>query len=241
MGMTNHRLAALSLVLLAILALQTGCKSQPAQAEPLPTADTATQPAAPVLTAPLLAFREESRPYRVTLGPRKGQTLTAALTDQGDGRWRYELENTREVFLIRNDADGTLVTRETDQEEKVEVLYEPALQMLPPEMTPGVPVTNEVKMTVRNLADGKVRDQGTCELTCEYIGTRVVSSLNGDVEAHVIRTTRRIKLNLAQVEVKIENAYLPDVGTIVERFWRDTRALGLFSVKTSEELQRVDW
>jgi hypothetical protein len=238
-GMPTSRGAIVSVVLgLALAAV--GCKSKP-RVEDEPQRSAATQPAfaEPVRTAPLLAFRQEPRRFVVTLGPRKGQILASTLTEAGGGRWRFDLENTRTVYLQQTDS-GTYVEREIDVEEQVEVLYEPALQMVPDTLTPGRPQSNEVTMIVRNLADGRERDRGSCSLTCEYVGTRAVDTPAGEFEAHVVRATRNIDLKLAKVTVEIETAYVMNEGTFVELIHRDTKALGLFSIKTEEELRRQD-
>jgi hypothetical protein len=132
------------------------------------------------------------------------------------------------------------VEREIDMTERVEVTYEPALQMLPARLTRGEPVSNTVTMTIRNLADGKVRDQGTCELTCEHIGIETVQTPAGDFEAHIVQATRRIDLALAKVLVDVEESYAVGVGTVVETIRRDTKALGLFSIKSEEEIRRLE-
>jgi hypothetical protein len=239
MGMSIPRFVA-NCVIVGLLILVAGCATEKKEHErPRVSADTQPAAAAVVETAPLLAFEEGERRFVATLGSQKGQTLVSTLKHDGDGRWRYDLEGSRTVYL-RQDDTGTYVEREIDMTEKVEVTYEPALQMLPAQLTRGEPVSNTVRMTVRNLADGKVRDQGTCELTCEFVGVETVQTPAGDFEAHIVHATRRIDLALAKVLVEVEESYAVGVGTVVETIRRDTKALGLFSIKSEEEVRRLE-
>lgn len=191
-----------------------------------------TRPGQTFTALDLQPLREGTWLFEVTEGPRTGRELTATIQSDGPNRWRYELEDTRVVFLEVNADGGIVVPREQDLEENVEVTYTPALVMLPGKFTVGEPHKDECGVAITNLKTGEIRDRGRCAYTRELIGPAA-----GMPNAWLVRGTRHLDLGLATADIVIETTYIPGQGTETERVEQKTRPLGLFTIKKVEALK----
>jgi hypothetical protein len=236
----HKRILAATLTCLAL----TGCATAPKPAPPITATPSSPgtqgeplKPGTAVTAMQLEKLHPLTRVFAVDLGPRSGKTLRATIESTGRNQWRYTLEDSREVDLVLADDGSIQVPRETDVDEQVEILYEPALRLLPPRLVLGEPFEGESHMTVKNLKDGKLRDQGTVAYRVELTGQRKVATPAGEFDAYIVNSERRIKLGMASVDVAIMTAYAPDGGTVAESITQTTKALGLLGGTKQEVLK----
>lgn len=184
-------------------------------------------------------FTLESRQVRFerSVGGRT-QEVTFEMSPH-DAGWIWAAEDLRAVQLLPDEDGDIAIAREFEPGEDSDVRYDPALLMLPATLEPNQPATAESRMTVLNAKGDATRAKGTCHVTVELLGRREVEAPAGRFDCVVLRTTRRIKLDLAEVEVEIHSAYAPGTGLIRQTIDRRTRALGLFGGTTREQLQRL--
>ncbi len=152
--------------------------------------------------------------------------------------WNQMTETLGEsIYRIGPNGSIRLVA-DNDSAEEVEVRYDPPMHARPPQTTLGSRASAKSTMTVYNL-DGSVRDKGTCEYTVESLGTRKVETPAGMFDTVVVRTTRKIDLKLATVQVVIDTAIAPGVGMVAENVRQNIRALGLFPIIKTHTLKLV--
>jgi DUF3108-like len=227
---------------LAALAL-AGCQAQPKAPPTYPfgpfTAEdiVAHLPDRAYTAAELFPLRAWSGEYVVSSPPEAEPAPAPFQLEPAEGgRWRWQFPGDHEVHLTK-DADGSLlIAADVDFTQAAHVDYDPPLRRLPATLKPGEAYEGESKMVVKHTANGAVRDQGTCAYKVELIESRAVDTPAGRFDAAIVRMTRSIKLNLAQVEVTIVTAYAPGVGVVAEYVDRNTKALGLFTIQSREKL-----
>lgn len=197
--------------------------------------ESGLQPAAPINVRDLLQLRAREEPMAITQGKLEGERTVLQVIPAGKDGWtlRDPKGTTTHVYL---NADGdVLATSEEDVEENVIVEYEPALRLLPATLVQGQPVTDSSHMFVYNRKTKKLRDQGTIDVEIELMGRQHMQTPAGEMAVNVVRTTRRIRLNLAEATVTTYAAYAPGRGLVAERVEQNTKAIGIFSgTKTSE-------
>lgn len=172
----------------------------------------------------------------------KEKRVTFELAKVDAQTWTWAAEDFRVTTLSIDDDGGIRIKSDIEFDEDADARYAPPLPMLPAKLEPDKPVTAESKMTVYDANGKKIKAKGTCRVTIELLGKRSVDTPIGPIECYVIRTTRKIDLDLANVEVVIHNAYAPALGKgkgsglVRQAFERHTKALGLLGGKTAEEL-----
>lgn len=188
------------------------------------------------LAKDLLPLVPRSVMFVVTEGKELGKQLTHTVAQTAKG-WEMSTQDVSVVRLHIDDKGDLLVTEEEDLDENVLVVYEPALRALPAKLVAGQPSTQTVHMTVFNRRTHKVRDEGSCEITVEFVATRPVQTPAGSITATVVKTTRHIRLGLAEATVTMHSAYQAGQGVIVDRVEQHTRAVGLFTMNKTQELR----
>lgn len=204
---------------------------------PAPAAATPASSQSPsTLAKDLLPLAPRSVKFVVTEGKDVGKSLTHTIAQTAKG-WEMSTQDVSVVRLHIDDKGDLLVTEEEDLDENVLVVYQPALRALPANLVAGQPSKQSVHMTVFNRRTHKVRDEGSCEITVEFVATRPVQTPAGAITATVVKTTRHIKLGLAEATVTMHSAYQAGQGVIVDRVEQHTRAVGLFTMNKTLELR----
>lgn len=224
-----------------VLLLLVGCESR----QPVPMATPTQGPNAPsrpeispVAALTIYPLTPARHTHQHTEGKRKGQTFTWRMTRGPDGTWIDEDEGAH-TMVVREKDGAIFVIREEDTEENVRIEYDPPLELLPARLEVGKPRETTCRMTVFDRTTGKEREQGECVHVVEFLGRRGLATAAGEVEVCRTRAVRRMALKLAQVEVVIEIDAAPGQGKLRSRIERNTKPLGLFSVKSVEEVKRL--
>ncbi len=219
-----------------------GCQSEPVAAPPVPRTPPAVdgpirKEVGPVAAIDIYPLQAAKQTHHYVDGRRKGQIFTWRFERGTDNTWN-DVDEGMHTMVIREKDGAILVVREEDSDEKVRIEYDPPLELLPAKLEVGKPRETKCRMSVYDLATGNLREEGDCVHVVEYLGRQKRRIAAGEVDACRTRAVRRMQLKLAQVEVVIEVAAVPGQGKIWSRIERDTRALGLFSVKSAEEMNR---
>lgn len=237
--MTHRPLYARLIMLAAVTAIATGCASTPATTtatvEPPQTLNTS---AGPITSSRVMPARAATFAWKVIKGPHEGQTLEGGIESTGGSTFRLTVSDLRIVDMTHNDKGEWLLPRECDLGEKVEVLYDPPLLMLPHTLSttePTQPAT--VKMTVRHLDGGGERDKGECTYTVALLGTQRVTTPAGVFDAYIVRTVRRLNLGLAKGTVTVDTAYAVERGIVIERVTENLKAVGFITMKKESEFR----
>ncbi len=220
-----------------VLGVMCGCASRPAAAPPLSDHPLALPEVGPIATAMLYPLITQHTEVEYVADNHPPRLLRQTLESTGPNRWRAVLESLRVVYLRRADDGSILIEREDELNENVSVRYDPPLVMLPAQLTASQPTQGKARMTVTNLHDGAAKDHGWCAYRVELLGTQILETPTGPMEAIIVQTQRRIDLQLAEVRVTSEAAYVPNRGWVAEQIDRWTKPLRLFEVHHHEQLR----
>ncbi len=158
---------------------------------------------------------------------------------KGDDLWRLTLENKAATFF-QPDPDGNImIPCEDDLGENVEMTYTPALKMLPGQWPKGLVVEGDVKMLVKNIKTGGVREKGHCKYRVELLGRQRVSTPAGDFDTYLVRETRHIFLQMAKADSICDTWYVAEKGDVKEHTKERTKVFGLFGGWHVEDCQLV--
>lgn len=208
---------------------------------PIDSEKLTLSPAPPINAARLYPLARHEGQISIQGGNRPAQTHHYSLDNtDGNDNWRINLKDTRTTYLQQTANGAIQVTREDEHHEGVWVTYDPPMVLLPARVAMDSPIKQRTRMTVHNLTNGSRRDQGWCTYQVELLGRRTANTPMGLKEVYVMRTTRHIELQLADVQVVSETTYLPDVGWLSERIDRVTKPMRLFEVHQTESLQLLD-
>lgn len=174
-------------------------------------------------------------------GNRPAQTHRYRLDNtEGNDNWHITLQGVRATTLQQTPNGAIQITREDEHNEGVWVTYDPPMVLLPARVAMDSPIEHRTRMTVHNRTNGSLRDQGWCTYQIELLGRKTTNTPMGLKEVYVMRTTRQIELQLADVQVVSETTYLPGVGWLSERINRITKPMRLFEVHQTESLQLLN-
>ncbi len=191
----------------------------------------------PIASTQLYPLSRRAGSIDRTVGTRSPTTIRYRLDPTGKKQWRLTLETVRVVHLQQADDGSLLITEEEELAEDVSVTYTPPIVMLPVHLSMNQPINQETHMTVRKRKGGAIQDQGRCRYHTELLGSKAVVTPTGTFNAWIVRTRRNIELQMAQVAVTSDTAYVPGRGWVLERITRVTRPMNLFEVTQTEALQ----
>lgn len=238
MRTTPRRKAAAFALLPAAIALATGCAAPTRTPDqPPPAADTSAE--LTVDAADLLPLTPRSRTFIHRSGGDESR-WTFTLEPVDDTTFAWTALEQRRTLLRRGDEGGIVIPEETEWADNSHVQYDPPIPLLPPTLRTGEPVEAEAAMTVLDRASGNRRAAGNVTVSIELLGERQVQTPAGPFDALVIRSQRRIRLDLASVDVTIDAAYAPGIGMVRQTIERRTRALGLFGGTKTETLELAE-
>lgn len=132
--------------------------------------------------------------------------------------------------------EGLFLAEQLDHVERVEVVFEPPMLLIPSVMSPGDRHEQALHMTVHPLGNRKrVRAEGPARSIVEYLGQDRIDRSGGQISAALIRHHLTATLGAANVNNTTDQWLLPirDHGAesawslIAERRTEQTRVLGL--------------
>jgi hypothetical protein len=137
----------------------------------------------------------------------------------------------REVHLTIDASGYIAVTEEIDRADKVEVVYTPALVLVPDKLpaksSGNAGYTQEVKMVVHPLGDrSKIKTHGTATNEIVFEGDEPLITGVGAYTAHRITATVTARLSAATTTDITEQWLIDDIGIAAERNHEETRVLG---------------
>ena len=179
----------------------------------------------------LYPLKESSGAYWVKSGRKPEGEVAYRLEMGDDGQWSMTLNDMHMTYLRRRKDGATMVPREDDLGEHIEIDYEPVMQLVPGTWENGPVVEGTATMTVKNIRTGLVREKGTCVYRIELVGKQKVHTPAGDFEALVVRQTRHIRLSLAKSDVVMTSWYAPGRGAVAEHIETTTKAFGFIGGK----------
>ena len=94
-------------------------------------------------------------------------------------------------------------------------------------------------MTVLNLPDGRVRDDGEVRYTVELLGRQQIRTQTGQYDAYVLAMKRQIQLLSASSTVSIRAAYAPGKGLVAEHVVRDVKIPGIINLRQEHWRRRT--
>lgn len=232
------------LALMFLMMLIAGCQSMP----PLHPTDQLADPAAlngeatAISPAELLPLKPNHGFYRLHPSDEQDQDLPFHWTPDPDHQelWRQEIQQ-HTITWMKRLADGSMaIVREDDLQEEVSIEYEPALVVLPANLSTASH-QGQTQMTVRDLDDRRLKAAGECQYQVHWLGRQKLQTYGGIIDCHLIRVHRMIRLPIARVNVDVITAYQTGHGQIAERVVQTTQALGFFGSQETSELRLVRW
>lgn len=154
----------------------------------------------------------------------------------GEGRYvqrRWSIGNgertlLREQRLIAQDDGAVLLQEEINHAEKVEVVFIPALMVVPARLTPGPADPQKVRMVVHPLGDrSRTRARGAVEQSMTIGAPVRVRTPAGEFDAWPLTSTFRADLGASKVMNETELWLAAGIGIIAERRRERTTALGI--------------
>jgi len=193
----------------------------------------------PITAAQLYPMTPHSGVIGRRIGDHARQVLSYHLAHHEMDQWEWSLEGVRQIKLLQDPNGAIRIATETESAESVRVEYDPPLVMLPERLEMAHPIEQKSRMTVKNMSNGEVRDQGWCTIQIQLLGRSTVTTPSGIYRAVVVQTQRHIELQMALVQVTSITAYVPGVGQVSQQIHRVTRPLRLFEIEQTEELDSI--
>ncbi|MCC5830620.1 MAG: hypothetical protein JJU36_14330 [Phycisphaeraceae bacterium] len=164
------------------------------------------------------------------------ELVISMTADSEPGTYRARVGDRYESVLRVDDSGDLVAVVEIDRQENARVAYEPAIPVLLARMKVGEVVEGEVRMTIRDLRRGTVRQRGTCRWELELLGETVVATPAGVMEAWIVRTRRTADFGAAGFELVQHEAYVPGLGRVASHSVRRIRVLATWLGPRTEEL-----
>lgn len=220
----------------------TARPAPPTAAGPIAVQKAAPAPAAPLAAERFTANTARELVYDAAGGERSGTTIVLqdALPDchcAGRSWWvrYYDGAKTGEPFRevhLTIDASGYIAqTEEIDRLDGVEVVYSPALVLvpdrLPAKASGDAAYEQEVRMVVHPLGDrSRVRTHGTATNRITFEGDERIVTGVGTFRAHRLTSVVTASLTVANT-VSVSEQWLVDgIGVVVQRDREETRVMG---------------
>jgi len=217
-------------IVLLVLGLLPACRSQPAAGRAETQAEL--RATGPIAAEELSRGREVNTTATLRVGEGAAKKVEYRVREE-EGRWVVEIPGVRETVIEgRNGAQ--YVVSEKEYSESVATRYSPPLLLLPARLDMAEPAKGESQVTVTGL-DGKPRESGSVTCTVRLLGQQRMRT-GGEAEVYVVEAVRKMKLKLAEAEVRITWRYRPGRGLVEQEVDRQTRVLGLIPTRKSEEL-----
>ncbi len=199
-------------------------------------------PAAPLAAEKFTAHTARQMTYDEQRGDRSGAVIVLqdALPDchcAGKSWWVRFYDNDtkstprREVHLTI-DASGYIAqTEEIDRVDKVEVVYSPALVLVPDKLpaksSGNASYWQEVKMVVHPLGDrSRIKTQGTARNEITFEGDEQIVTGVGAQTAHRLARTVTATLTAATTVDTTEQWLVDGIGIVMRRDREETRVMG---------------
>jgi hypothetical protein len=122
------------------------------------------------------------------------------------------------------------IAEEFNRDESVEVVFEPAMVVMPRDLAPGTPFTQDFDVKVYPGGKGRtmLKSSGPGSHTIELTGLwRVTLAGDGQVEARGVRSVFRADFSPAKVVNTTEQWFVDGVGVIAERRHERTTVFGV--------------
>jgi hypothetical protein len=176
--------------------------------------------------------------YRITSGPRSGQTEVESLalinaTARGE-TWKRTIGQESTLFIREVSGSGLVLPSQVTHAYEALVYFEPPLSYLIVGLQPGETRTFDGRMDVYSAKNPAVRwYTGRIRATTVYTGVYRITTPAGVFHAALIKTEYHIDI-FAVVSVKdtLYTFYAEGVGKVAEAEHRRIAAMGLFNSDT---------
>ena len=175
--------------------------------------------------------------YLVTEGPEKGKQVPFTFEPHGD-QWVLTKDEMARHELHRDRQGNLLVDRETDFREGRQIEYNPPIMLLPSTVDSRTSVTGTTRVIVRNTRGSSVKYRGSCHWQLDFIGLGSIDMPGGTLPVYRLRTTREIRLSLAQISMTIDFEYVRGIGMVATGIDQVIHSLGLFTQRNLWHLEQ---
>ncbi|MBL4701104.1 MAG: hypothetical protein JKX85_07585 [Phycisphaeraceae bacterium] len=194
----------------------------------------------PVTVKALLGPLVNNQPFNVTRGLLAGkQWKMFHVQGESVDEHIVRFEDQGLSHLKVNRDQSVVVLAEEDYVHWAKVVYDPPIMVIPADLVHHQPQVMTSKMTVYSLRTKAQRDKGTCTVRVEVLGKQRLHLSGRVYHAIVIKTTRELKLGLAQGTVTIYDYYAPSVGLVAYRIERKLITMGFIPMNSVIEVQRA--
>lgn len=182
---------------------------------------------------PLGVQRLRFAPWEAGSNARLCLTISAAESGAWNAQWRASEADSSSERLVReeqwreNDA-GIVLTRSVDHVERVEVLFDPPLLVLPAQLEPGQTATERLRMTVHPLGDrSRTRAAGPVVQEVTDLGHDRVRTPAGTWVARHLRSVFTADLSGTKVRNQTDQWLVDGVGLVAQKRSERTTLLGV--------------
>ena len=182
----------------------------------------------------LFPLQPQSGVYERSRGERAGRQYEYEVRQQEED-WVLEVKDRHRLFLRIADDGGIHLHRYENLRQDINVAYEPAMLMLPGRLDDQVH-EGEVRMRIEGVL-GRASMGGRATYRLHTAGTREVPTPNGPEQAYIVIQEQSVSIPLARANVRLETAYVPGMGRVLDHVQREHRVLGLFGDSAEETYQ----
>ena len=158
--------------------------------------------------------------YRITAGANRGDLQTDSIgrseNENTRGPWRRMVGKKYIEYLSLKEGNKLVEVSEADLSHDLLIHYDPPILLMYDGLRPGETVTQEIKITVSDLADPtREKYRGKLRVTLSYVGAYEVSVPSGRYDAVLLKSTFAGKVGPATVNDFGYDFFSRDTGVVV--------------------------
>ena len=158
--------------------------------------------------------------YRITAGANRGDLQTDSIgrseNENTRGPWRRMVGKKYIEYFSLKEGSKLVEVSEADLSEDMLMHYDPPIVLMYDGLKPGETVTQEIKITVSDLADPtREKYRGKLRVTLSYVGAYEVSVPSGRYDAVLLKSTYAGKVGPATIKDFGYDFFSRDTGVVV--------------------------
>jgi len=183
--------------------------------------------------------------WQVTEGDHSGKVIREERTQEGADSWRIRTvlegeEKAIEELVLRYDrSTGAVILADDKQIDRgIRVVMRPQPASMPPELSPGKSVTQNMTLRMPYLDDPRrLRAEGKGEMTLTYEADQPMTVGGRRVDARRVREVFATDVTAAKAVRTTERWFVPGLGRVGEQWVEEVRVLGLVSERTVQAVR----
>lgn len=214
------------LLIVTAVGMTFGCTQERAHAEV--EVDPGSKPTWSISATQLMPLEARSGVYLMTSGKHKGEKVPFTIESQ-DERW-VETMQEWDSHVMQLDEDGNIVIPdESDLKEGLNIEYSRPVVLLPATIGPDTRVSGKTAVTIRDLDDGRVTNEGKCTWSVRFVDRRTVNTPAGEFQTYRLHMVRKISLSLVTIVMDLDFDYAPGKGEVAVDIHQTKHFIGLFT------------